>query len=174
MITPRTQVPDFSIDLLSGGTWSLSDQKPENFTMVVAYRGYHCPLCNKYLSGLNDLAAGLKERGINLVVISSDTQERAQLAKDKWNMDNLEVGYGLSIEKARELGLFVSHGIGTTSIGVEEPEIFSEPGLFMIRPDQTLFFSDIQSMPFLRPDLSGLLANLDFIISKGYPARGEA
>lgn len=173
MITPRNAVPDFSVNLLSGGTWSLSDQKPENFTMIVAYRGYHCPLCNKYLSGLNKIANALKERGISLVVISSDTAERAQLARDNWEIDNLEIGYGLTIEDARSLGLFVSNGIGVTSVGVEEPEIFSEPGLLMIRPDQTLFFADIQTMPFLRPDLSGLLANLDFIISKNYPARGE-
>jgi alkyl hydroperoxide reductase subunit AhpC len=173
MITPRTEVPDFTVDLLSGGTWTLSEQESENFTMVIAYRGYHCPLCNQYLNKVNALADGLKERGINLVVISSDTAERAALARNEWGIDNLEIGYGLSIEDARKLGLYVSNGIGVTSVGVEEPEIFSEPGLFMIRPDQTLYFSDIQTMPFLRPDVSSLLANLDFILSKGYPARGE-
>jgi len=174
MITPRTNVPDFSVSKLDGSTWTLSDQKPENFTMVVAYRGYHCPLCSKYLAGLNKIADGLAERGVNLVVISSDTIERAQLANDEWKLDKLEIAYGLSIDKARELGLYVSNGIGTTSTGIDEPDIFSEPGLFLIRPDQTLYFADIQTMPFLRPDLAGLLPNLDFIISKGYPARGEA
>lgn len=174
MITPRTEVPNFSVDLLSGGTWSLADQKPENFTMVVAYRGYHCPLCKMYLGKLNKIADDLKEKGINLIVLSSDTEERAQIAKDEWKLDKLHIAYGLSIEDARALGLFVSASIGTTSTGVVEPDLFSEPGLFMIRPDQTLYFADIQTMPFLRPDLSGLLANLDFILSKGYPARGEA
>ncbi|MDV7341192.1 peroxiredoxin-like family protein [Terasakiella sp. A23] len=174
MITPRTEVPNFSVDLLSGGSWSLADQKPENFTMVVAYRGYHCPLCKMYLGKLNRIAEDLKEKGINLIVLSSDTEERAQMAKDEWELDKLDIAYGLSIEDARKLGLFVSASIGTTSTGVVEPDLFSEPGLFMIRPDQTLYFADIQTMPFLRPDLSGLLANLDFILSKGYPARGEA
>jgi peroxiredoxin len=174
MIKPRTTVPDFSVSKLDGSSWTLSDQKPENFTMIVAYRGYHCPLCNKYLSGLNKIADGLAERGINVIVISSDSQERAQLAKDEWNLDKLEIAYGLSIDKARELGLFISSGIGTTSTGIVEPDLFSEPGLFMVRPDQTLYFADIQTMPFLRPDLTGLLPNLDFILAKGYPARGEA
>ncbi len=174
MITPRTQVPDFTLNLLSGGTWSLSDQKPENFTMIVVYRGYHCPLCKAYLGKLDKIAQGLAERGINLIVTSSDTEERAKLAKEEWELNNLEIAFGLSIEDARKLGLYISGGIGTTSIGVEEPEVFAEPGLFMVKPDQTLYFSDIQTMPFLRPDLSGLLANLDFIMSKGYPARGEA
>jgi len=174
MITPRTQVPDFTVEKLSGGTWTLSDQKPENFTMIVAYRGYHCPLCNVYLNKLNKIADGLKEKGINLIVLSSDTQERAQMAKDEWGLDKLDVAYGLTIEDARALGLFVSAGIGVTSTGVQEPDLFAEPGLLMVKPDQTLYFADIQTMPFLRPDLSGLLANLDFILAKGYPARGEA
>ena len=173
MITPRTEVPDFTVELLNGGTWTLSDQNPENFTMVVAYRGYHCPICKAYLGKLNAIADGLKERGVNLIVFSSDTAERAQLARNEWGIDNLELAHSLSIEDARKLGLFVSHGIGVTSIGVEEPEIFSEPGLLMIRPDQTLYFADIQTMPFLRPDLSDFLPKLDFILAKGYPARGE-
>lgn len=174
MITPRTEVPDFSVTKLNGETWRLSEQKPENFTMVVAYRGLHCPLCKMYLGKLNKIAEDLKERGVNLIVLSSDTQERAQKAYDEWEMDNLDLAYGLSIEDARKLGLFVSNGIGVTSIGIEEPAQFAEPGLFMIKPDQTLYFADIQTMPFLRPDLSGLIANLDFILAKGYPARGEA
>jgi len=174
MITPRKEVPDFSVTLMDGSTWKLSDQNPENFTMIVAYRGLHCPLCKMYLSKLNKIAEGLAERGVTLLVTSSDTQDRAQKAIEEWETDKLTMSYGLSIEDARNLGLFVSHGIGTTSIGIEEPEIFAEPGLLMVRPDQTLYFADIQTMPFLRPDLTGLLANLDFILSKGYPARGEA
>jgi len=174
MITPRKEVPDFAVTTLDGSTWRLSERSPENFTMIVVYRGYHCPLCKMYLGKLTKLVDGLKERGIDLLVTSSDTQERAQMAVEEWDIANLPMSYGLTIEDARKLGLFVSNGIGVTSTGVEEPEIFAEPGLLMVRPDQTLYFADIQTMPFLRPDLSGLLANLDFILSKGYPARGEA
>lgn len=174
MVKPRQLVPDFSVNLLNGGTWTLSEQTPENFTMVVVYRGFHCPLCNIYLNKLNKIADDLKAKGVNVLVTSSDTQERAKKAQEDWGLDKLELSYGLSIEDARALGLYVSGGIGVTSTGVEEPELFAEPGLFMIKPDQTLYFSDIQTMPFLRPDLSGLLANLDFILAKGYPARGEA
>ncbi|NVK18790.1 MAG: AhpC/TSA family protein [Methylocystaceae bacterium] len=174
MITPRKPVPDFTVKKLSGDSWTLSEQKPENFTIIVAYRGYHCPLCNVYLNKLNKIADGLKAKGVNLIVLSSDTKERAEMAKGEWGLDKLDIAYGLSIEDARALGLFVSAGIGITSTGIQEPDLFAEPGLLMVKPDQTLYFADIQTMPFLRPDLSGLLANLDFILAKGYPARGEA
>lgn len=174
MVKPRQLVPDFSVDLLDGGTWTLSEQAPENFTMVVVYRGYHCPLCNQYLNKLNKIADDLKAKGVDVLVTSSDSQDRAAKAQADWGLDKLKMSYGLRIEDARALGLYVSEGIGVTSVGVEEPALFAEPGLFMIKPDQTLYFADTQTMPFLRPDLSGLLANLDFILAKGYPARGEA
>ena len=55
---PRQPVPSLDLPLVGGGTWSLAEQKPENFTMVVFYRGYHCPICSRYLGDLNraDLA----------------------------------------------------------------------------------------------------------------------
>lgn len=174
MLVPTHPVPNISLRNLDGEVWSLSDSAPENFTMLVVYRGLHCPLCKTYLGKLNRMAGDLKERGIDLIVASSDSIDRARTAKEDWDLDKLDIYAELPIDEARTLGLFISEGIGMTSIGVEEPALFSEPGLFMIRPDQTLYFSDIQTMPFLRPDLSGLVANLDFILSKGYPARGAA
>jgi len=113
-------------------------------------------------------------RGVNLLVTSSDPKDRAEKAQAEWDIEGLPLSYGLSVEDARKVGLYISASIGTTSTGVVEPDLFAEPALLLIKPDQTLYFADIQTMPFLRPDLSGLLANLDFIVSKGYPARGEA
>ena len=60
-----------------------------------------------------------------------------------------------------------------TSAGVEEPALFSEPGLFLVRPDGILYFASVQTMPFARPHFSDILAALDFVIAKDYPARGE-
>ena len=55
-----------------------------------------------------------------------------------------------------------------------EPEKFSEPGLFLVKPDGTLYAAFIQTMPFARPPLDQLLGAIDFIKEKDYPARGEA
>jgi hypothetical protein len=57
--------------------------------------------------------------------------------------------------------------------GIEEPALFSEPGLFMINADQTLYYGSVQTMSFVRPHFSELLGALDFAIAKNYPARGE-
>ena len=44
-LMPGGPVPDLEVALAGGGTWKLSDQKPETFTVVEVYRGLHCPRC---------------------------------------------------------------------------------------------------------------------------------
>ena len=89
-------------------------------------------------------------------------------------MEKVKVGYGLPIDRAREWGLYISTGRGRTSAGIEEPARFSEPGLFLIKPDGTLYWEATQSMPFARPHFNEIAAAVDFVREKNYPARGEA
>ena len=172
-LMPRQPVPSLSLPLVGGGTWSLAEQSPENFTMIVVYRGLHCPVCSTYLGDLNRKAAQFAERGTGILVASSDGEERAAEAKEKWGLDSLDVAYGLPLGEARKWGLYVSSGIGKTSIGIEEPAQFAEPGLFLVRPDGTLYFGAVQTMPFARPGFGDILKALDFAIARNYPARGE-
>ena len=81
--------------------------------------------------------------------------------------------HSLPLATARDWGLFISTGRGKTSIGIEEPALFSEPGLFLVSPDRSLYFSSVQTMPFIRPSFAELVGALDFVIEKNYPARCE-
>jgi hypothetical protein len=58
-------------------------------------------------------------------------------------------------------------------MGVDEPALFSEPGVFLVRPDGTLYYGAVQTAPFARPNFNDLLGALDFVIANNYPARGE-
>ena len=62
---------------------------------------------------------------------------------------------------------------GKTSLGVEEPALFNEPGVFIVSPDGSLYYGSTQTMPFARPSFADLLGAIDFAIAKDYPARGE-
>jgi len=95
-------------------------------------------------------------------------------AKTDWALAKLPIAYGMTVDKARELGLSISTSRGKTSIGIDEPALFSEPGLFLVKPDGTLYAAFVQTTPFARPPLDQLLKAIDFINEKGYPARGEA
>ena len=173
-LMPRQPVPALAVPSLSGTVLQLVAGNGQNFSLVVFYRGYHCPICRTYLTELNRLADDFAQRGVELLVLSSDTEERARKAATEWSLDRLDLGYGLPLDVARRWGLYVSTGRGLTSTGVEEPALFSEPGIFLVRPDLTLYWSSIQTMPFARPHFKDMLGAIDFVVAKDYPARGEA
>jgi len=166
---PRQQAPDLTVQLAGNGRWRLAERRPENFTLIVFYRGHHCPICRKQLTELNRRIDEFNERGVDVIAISGDTAERAEQSVDEWTLDRLAIGYGLTEDAMRAWGLFVSSAIKDS-----EPARFNEPGLFLIEPDQTVFFESIQSMPFARPQIDDLVHAIDFVLEKSYPARGES
>ena len=141
--------------------------------MVVFYRGLHCPICTKYLLELERLAPEFASRGVQVVAVSSDSEERAREMAQKIGAKSLPFGFGLSLRSARQWGLYISTSRGKTSIGIDEPALFSEPGVFLVRPDGTLYYGAVQTMPFARPHFQDLLGGVDFALAKDYPARGE-
>jgi peroxiredoxin len=172
-LIPRQLVPALAVPLVGGGRFDIEKETSERFSFVVFYRGLHCPICRTQMADLETKLPEFTKRGVTVVSLSSDISERAQRAKQEWKLANLRVGYGLDLTVARRWGLYISTSRGMTSTGVEEPALFSEPGLFLVRPDRTLYFASVQTMPFARPHFADILGALDFVIAKGYPARGE-
>jgi len=140
---------------------------------VVFYRGLHCPICAKYLLELERLEPEFRKRGVRVTAISGDSQERAAQMAQKVQATGVRFGYGLDLETARQWGLYISQSIGKSSLGIEEPALFSEPGVFLVRPDGTLYYGAVQTMPFARPQFQDLVAGVDVALNKSYPARGE-
>ena len=173
MLVPRQKVPALNVETLDGTRFDLSHRAPERLTLLCFYRGLHCPICASYLKELEKQVPALKERGVEAIAISGDTAERARQMADKVGASQLQIGYGLELAVARAWGLFISASRGKTSIGIEEPELFSEPGVFLVRPDQTLYWLSVQSMPFVRPNFVEVVQAQDFVIRNDYPARGE-
>ena len=170
MLKTREPAPALDLPLVGGGHFDLAAQQPEAFTLVVFYRGLHCPQCKKQLtdldSKLDDLAGVVVT---SVVAVSGDGQDRASQAMADRGLIRLQVAYGLTADQMRDWGLFVSKGIKEP-----EPDVFNEPGMVLVRPDGTVFSAHVQSMPFARPHLDNLIKALEFVREKDYPARGEA
>ncbi len=172
-LMPRQSVPDFAVPTVGGDSWTLSAQSSRNFTMVVFYRGYHCPICARYLGDLDKKIAEFDEQGVTTIAVSSDGRERAEQARTDWKLESVPIGYDLSLDMARKWGLYISTSRGKTSAGIEEPPLFSEPGLFLVKPDRTLYWATVQTMPFARPHFAEVLGAVKMVLERDYPARGE-
>lgn len=166
-LTPDTQVPALKLPLVGGGTFDLSEETPENFTMVVFYRGLHCPVCKNYLGGLGAILDEYEAAGFSVVVASMNDETLAEEAAKEWGLGNTRVAYGVTVEDAKNWGLWISKAFKDV-----EADIFTEPGLFWVRPDGKLYLADISNMPWARPDLKMLLSKVGYALENSYPARG--
>ncbi len=167
MPMPGEPAPALDIDLIIDAEWKLSEQSPDGFTMIVAYRGLHCPICKTYLQGLRGMYDDFLSKGVEVIHVSMDGKEKATKAHEDWGLDPVPMGHSLSEAQARAWGLYLSDARNE-----KEPEVFCEPGLFLVKPDGTLFAAEMASTPFLRPDLAMLLSKIDFVRENDYPPRG--
>lgn len=172
-LTPRQTVPNLDLPLLSGNRFILGEVPPQRFDLLVFYRGLHCPLCAKYLIELERLSDQFAQRGVRITAISSDEADRAQTMADKIQARGVQLAHGLDMATARAWGLYISQSRGKTSLGIEEPDRFAEPAVYLIRPDRTLYYGAVQTMPFARPGFEDLLVAVNYAIERDYPARGE-
>lgn len=136
---------------------------------LIVYRGKHCPLCKTYLNTLNEMLGEFEAAKITVSTVSADPKEKAdaQVAECGWKFP---VGYDLSVDQMRELGLYISDPRSPQ----ETDRPFAEPALFVINPDGNAQIIDISNAPFARPDLKSLLKGVQFVMSKDYPIRGRA
>lgn len=168
--TPRSPAPPLDLPLVGGGRFVLAEAAPQTFTLLVFYRGVHCPKCKEQLQELQDRLGALRDIGVDQVVaVSGDDQDRAERAKAEWQVPDVPVAYGLTEPQMRTWGLYVSKGVKEP-----EPDVFSEPALYLVDPAGLVYSAHVQSTPFARPHLDDLIASAGWVAKNDYPARGEA
>lgn len=159
-------LPQLSFDKLGGGTLNVGGEK-DRYTLLMVYRGKHCGRCKKYLNGLQSVAGDWEEAGFDIVVVSADTEAKAQADVEEfgWTFD---LGYGLSEDQMQQLGTYISDPLSPT----ETDRRFSEPAVFCVRPDGVVQIVCLSNGPAARPDLAELLDGMKFNIANNRPARG--
>ena len=166
---PGKKTPSLILNTLENQEWSLEKNlNNHNMTMIVFYRGLHCPICSDFLKLIESQLEDYKKANTNVIAVSMDSKEKAEKTKESWVLSNLNIAYDLSEEKAREWNLYISK-----SIKEAESDIFCEPGLFIIKQDGSLYIINTSNMPFARPDISLLPSKLIFAQDKNYPVRGN-
>lgn len=169
MLIPGKPVPALKIETVGHGTFDLDADKGENGTLVIQYRGLHCPICIRQMSEVQAALDEFAALGVEVIMISTDTADRAAETAQKAGVSRLRVGHSLPLAAAREdWGLNIS----TAREGSAEPALFAEPGHFYIAPDRSLYFAWQQTTPFGRPSTSDIVGGLKFTLGNNYPPRG--
>ena len=140
----------------------------DRWTMLFVYRGRHCSRCKRFLKKLNDSLDDWTSV-LDVVVVSADSEDKARADRQEFGW-NFNLGYGLTEDQMRALGLYLSDPLSEA----ETDSRFAEPGAFCIRPDGTLMLVNISNGPAARPDLEELLDGMKFNIDKNRPTRGQA
>ena len=107
---------------------------PHSSLPIGACRGLHCPICTSYLADLERMTADFSASGVSCVAISMDDQSKAEAMAKRIPAQQLRIGYDLPIAMARTWGLYLSKAMREA-----EPGVFSEPGIYLVKPDRTLF-----------------------------------
>ena len=160
-----SDMPKVTVPKVGGGEISIGGG--HGWQVLVVYRGKHCPICRTYLKTLNELLDQFKPLA-EVVVASADTSEKAegQVRDEGWRFP---VGYGLSLDQMRALGLYISEPRSPQ----ETDGPFPEPALFVTNPQGKIQIVDVSNAPFARPDLNGILKGIKFIQDKRIQSAGH-
>lgn len=166
---PGSKSPELKADFVDGGRFDVHARDGGESALIVFYRGLHCPKCKEQLRELDQKSAEFRKRGISLYAVSMDDKERAAKTKKDWEIsDSIRFVSGLDEQTARQWGLYLSKAEFDY-----EPELFAEPGMYLVNKANEVYAGWIQSTPFARPKADDILAAIDFIREKNYPARGK-
>ncbi len=99
-------------------------------TLVAFYRGLHCPFCAVQLEEMEKVVEDFESRGVKMIALSIDSAERAAAMAERCKLEQLRLGYGLSLADARRWGLYLSTGGGKNTQGIEINPIYSGPAFF--------------------------------------------
>jgi len=159
--------PPLSLPKVGGGDTKVGGNT--GWQMLVVYRGKHCPQCKRYLKGLDGMLDDYRAAGVEVVAASADPKEKAEteVAEEGWRFP---VGYDLSQDQMRRLGLYISNPRSAE----ETDRPFAEPGLFLLNPEGKAQIIDISNAPWSRPDLASILNAVKVIKERNYPVRGTA
>lgn len=144
---------------------SHASTRAEGWCLFVVYRGEHCPVCKRYLIGLNGLRESFEEAGISVFAVSADSKPAAANWLTEMGL-NFPLAYGLTPAQMEKLGLYVSPADD------EVDHAFAEPAVFALRDSGKLHFACVGNAPYGRPPLHDVLEGLKRAIEEGLPPHG--
>ncbi|WP_227395014.1 peroxiredoxin family protein [Jeotgalibacillus aurantiacus] len=151
------KAPNFELTSTTGETYSLENER-NGWQLIVFFRGSWCPVCQKDLKEYSDHLSKFTENNVNVVAISTDTNENLSTFKQEY-----ELKFPVLSDEKHEVfdayGVFY-HG---EDAPYEDHGEHGEPGYFILDEEGRVLFQHRQSGPFGRPDAESLRKTIRYI-----------
>lgn len=165
-----SKAPDFKAKDQNGTEIRLKDLLKKGKVVLVFYRGYWCPYCNKALARLQDSLSFIKEKGATLLAVSPEKAEGISKTTEKTKAEySILHDEDLKIMKAYQVAFEVQDNVITryknSGIDIEKNngdngKYLPIPAVYVIDQEQTVRYRFFESDYRKRPSVQEILANL--------------
>lgn len=165
-LKPADPFPPISFNLISGENRQLG-ASPGRWTLLIVYRGDHCPRCKTYVKKLHELVPAYAERNVDILLATTDPSHVAKRTIDENNW-TLPVAHGLTNEQCLQLGLYLTDQDASAELDGQ----YAEPGMFLLNPEGLTQVIATSNSPSVRPDLEVVLDGIIGTQDRNLPIRG--
>ena len=141
--------PDFTYHI-NGETQSLKQTLEEGPVMLMFYRGYWCPVCNRYMKSIEDSLAMVRARGVRVLAVAPELQEYSEKTKSQSGtsldlisdtanqiIDAYDVRFTTTEKYQLRIQVGLMKSIEETNGGSNDLPV---PATYLIGTDQKIFF----------------------------------
>lgn len=165
-----SKAPDFKAKDQQGKEVRLKDLLKKGKVVLVFYRGYWCPYCNRELSRIQDSIGLIREKGAEVVAVSPEMPENISKTLEKTKADYpVLFDEGMKIMKAYDvefemqentLTRYRNTGLDIEKINGSNGKYLPVPAIYIIDKESTITYRFFDPDYKKRPTVKEILANL--------------
>lgn len=165
-----SRAPDFRATDQQGQEIRLRDLLKKGKVVLVFYRGYWCPYCNKELSRLQDSLGLLTEKGATVLAITPELPEGIAKTVEKTGVSfpvihdrelKIMKSYDVEFEvEENSLSRYRSGGVDIEKNNGKNGKYLPVPAVYIIDKESYITYRFFESDYRKRPSVKELLANL--------------
>lgn len=165
-----SKAPDFKANDQRGNEIHLKDLLKKGPVVLVFYRGYWCPFCNRELSRFQDSIGLILDKGATVVAVTPEMPENIAKTVEKTKAEfSILHDEDLKIMKAYDVDFVVPENtvnryrtadIDLTKINGKSGAVLPVPGVFIIDKEQTITYRFFDPDYKKRPSVKEIVAAL--------------
>ena len=166
-----SKAPDFKAKDQNGKEVRLKDLVKQGKVVLVFYRGYWCPYCNKELSRFEDSLQLIHDKGATLVAVSPEKPENIAQTVEKTKAsfpilydEKLKIMKAYDVEyelQENTVTRYRNTGIDIEKINGENGRYLPVPAVYVIDKESTIVYRFFEPDYKKRPSVKDILAYLD-------------